>query len=222
MKATPAPPYRLITSLVLVSLVSIFLLTTRVVASDSLRYIFLVWNLLLAALVPILSWWLVVRIKKYGWLKWQQIALTILWLGFLPNSFYLATDLIHLRPSYEASYLFDVAMLISFVLTGLVFGFLSVYMVHRQLLTRLSHQTAHLVVGLIFLMSSFAIYLGRFTRWNTWDVVLQPAGLLFDVSDRFVNPGVHSQTYITTITFFVVLFSFYLVIYEATNLLRRQ
>jgi uncharacterized membrane protein len=136
---------------------------------------------------------------------------------FLPNSFYLVTDFIHLRQTYEAGILYDITMLASFMLNGLILGSISLMLIHRELAKRLTTIQTSLLVGLIILGSSFAVYLGRFTRWNTWDVLLQPAGLLFDVSDRFVNPGDHPQTFTTTLLLFAFLSVFYFVIWEAIN-----
>lgn len=213
-------PYRFISALGFLLVVSIGLLLIRIVASDSVRYGFLPWNLTLAIVPALLSWWLVVRIRVHGWLKWQQIALTVLWLAFLPNSFYIITDLIHLRVNYEADLLFDITLLMSAILAGLTFGYLSVYTVHRELRNRVSERTAYAIVSVIFLAVSFAICLGRYTRWNSWDIVLQPAGLLFDVSDRLINPDAHLVTYQTTLILCILLVSMYAVIYEAARFLR--
>lgn len=215
-------PYGLVASLASASLVSVFLLGVRVVESDSFRYVFLVWNLILAALPPLLAWALVTRLRKHSWAGWQQLGLTVLWIVFLPNSFYLLTDFIHLRQTYEASLLFDIGMLTSFVITGLIMGCISIYLVHTELRKRIRPGQAWVLVAGLFLASSFALCLGRFTRWNTWDILLKPAGLLFDVSDRFINPAVHSQTYIVTGVFFVVLLSIYWVIWEAAQLISRK
>jgi uncharacterized membrane protein len=215
-------PYRFMASLGLSIAVSVGLLAARVIASDSTRYAFLLWNIVLATVPLLLGWLLVQRIRELGWLRWQQIALTIIWLAFLPNSFYLVTDFVHLRQTYEASLLFDVVLLSSFMCNGFILGFISVYMVHRELVKRLSDIQAYALVGLIFVACSFAAYLGRFTRWNTWDLVLRPAGLLFDVSDRFVNPGAHTDTYVATLVLFLLLMSTYTVIYEAARALRKQ
>lgn len=214
-------PHRFIASLILASVVSMALLSFRIIESDSLRYIFLFWNLILAAFAPLIAWWLVVRIRKYGWMKWQQIALTILWTVFLPNSFYVITDFIHLRATYEASLFYDIAMLSSFTFSAVIMGYISVYMIHVELRKHLSINSAWAIVGILFLASSFAIYLGRFTRWNTWDILLKPAGLLFDVSDRFVNPAAHSETYQVTLVFFALFFSVYWVTWEAAQLIKR-
>lgn len=213
-------PIRFIASVSFVCLVSIFLLVARIVSSDSTRYVFLLWNLVLAALPLLIGIWLVDRVRKFGWLAWQQIVLTILFLVFLPNSFYLVTDFVHLRLTSEATIIYDVVLLSSFMFSGLVLGYTSVFLVHRELKKRVDERSALIVAGGLFLAVSFAIYLGRFSRWNTWDVLLEPTGLLFDVSDRFVNPGVHTDTYITTSIIFILLFGLYWVIYEAFRLFR--
>lgn len=213
---------RLIAGVVVSCLTSVVLLMIRVSASDSARYIFLLWNLVLAIVPVILAWWLVVRVRQHGWFQWQQMLLSLIWLSFLPNSFYLVTDFIHLRTTNEASLFFDVIMLASFVVNGLLLGYIAVYLVHRELITRFSEANSYKIVGIIFLLCSFATYLGRFTRWNTWDILLQPAGLIFDVSDRVINPGQHAETYLATGILFIFLSSVYVVIWEATRLFNQD
>lgn len=215
-------PYRLVTALGLSCAVSVGLLAVRVIGSDSQRFTFLLWNLALAAVPLLLGWWLVQRVGEYGWFKWQQVVLTVAWLSFLPNSFYLITDFVHLRETYEASLMFDIVLLLSFVINGLILGFLSLYLVHEQLVKRLKPKTAYVLVALILLACSFAAYLGRYTRWNSWDLLLRPAGLLFDVSDRFINPIAHQQTYLVTVLLFALLMSLYAVIWETARLLRQK
>jgi uncharacterized membrane protein len=213
-------PLRLIVSLIVLAFVPVFLIFARVVESDSSRYLFLIWNLTLAAIPLLLSLWLVKGVQKNGWLKPKELILTAMWLLFLPNSFYIVTDFIHLRETFEVSLLFDGLMILAFVLSGLAMGFVSVYLVHRQLLSRISSRRAWGIIMAVFVVSSFAIYLGRFSRWNTWDILLAPAGLLFDVSDRVINPAAHVQTYIITFVVFLILTSVYWVIWEAARYLR--
>lgn len=201
-------------------LLSVGLLLARIVGTDSMRYIFLLWNLILAAVPLFLAWWLVVRVRKYGWLKWQQLGLSALFLGFLPNSFYLITDFVHLRETNEASLIYDVVLLASFMWSGLVLGYISLFIIHDELKKRLNDRQAMSIVVATFLSVSFAIYLGRYTRWNTWDILMQPFGLLFDVSDRFVNPSVHTDTYVTTAILFLIITSLYMVVYKAINATR--
>jgi uncharacterized membrane protein len=72
----------------------------------------------------------------------------------------------------------------------------------------------------VLLLCSFAIYLGRYLRWNSWDVLFNPAGLVFDVSEPFINPTSHPQVFTTTLMFFVLLASIYIVCYQLVALAR--
>lgn len=203
------------------SLVSLVLMGSRIVRSDSLRYSFLVWNLLLAWVPLGLAWWLVRFLRTHSWLSWQAIGLTALWFIFLPNSFYLVSDFVHLRATYEVNILYDVVLLTSFAFNGLVLGFMGLYAVHRELLKRFVPYAAHTIVGFILLICSFAIYLGRYLRWNTWDILASPAGILFDISDRVINPSTHLRTFTTTATFFILLSSMYMVMWSFVAVLKR-
>jgi uncharacterized membrane protein len=191
----------------------------RVAASEDWRYSYLLWNLFLAGLPLLFAGLLLRRLKKGRWLAWQNLALTALWLGFLPNSFYILSDFIHLESTGEVSLLYDIVMYASFIFNGFSLGFISLFLVHRQLLVRLHSLQANSLVALVLFLCSFAIYLGRYLRWNSWDVLINPAGLLFDVSDRIINPAAHPQAFITTSTFFVLLGSIYLVLWQAAQVL---
>lgn len=185
------------------------LFIARALRYQSLELWFLNWNLLLSWLPLLFAWLLVARLKNHRWLNWPSIAFTLLWLGFLPNSFYLASDLIHVQYSSSVTLLFDIVMLLSFTISGLMLGYLSLYMVHVQLLKRLAADTAHTIIAGVLLLCGFAIYIGRYLRWNTWDVLVNPAGLLFDVSDRLINPAAHEITFRTVAVFFILLASTY-------------
>lgn len=211
---------RVFYALLLSSGISLLLFGLRVLESDSTRYWFLLWNLLLAWLPLGFAAWLAARLRRTGWSLPGNVVLTLLWLGFLPNSFYLISDLIHLEATGEVGLLYDVVLFCSFIFNAYVAGLISLYLVHRQLLRRLPRPRAHGVIGLVLLACSFAIYLGRNLRWNTWDVLINPAGLLFDVSDRVINPAAHPQAFVTTLTFFVLLGGIYVVIWELVQALR--
>lgn len=215
-------PHRFIASLLLLAGVPSGLLVIRMVASDSFRYGFMFWNLFLAVVPLMLAWWLTHRVKSHGWRQWQQAVLAFVWVVFLPNSFYLITDLMHVRQNFEADLLFDITMMTGFVFAGAVFGYASVYLVRAALPKKITEIKVYTMAAVLFLAVSFAICLGRYTRWNTWDILLQPAGLLFDVSDKLINPGLHAQTYQTTATLFLVLFAAYAAIYESIRLTRHR
>jgi uncharacterized membrane protein len=180
--------------------------------TQSYGYWYLVWNLFLAA-VPLFFVWLLLKTLKHKlWSSWTGIILSFAWVGFLPNSFYIISDYIHLQDVTSDSLLYYVVMFGTFTLTGLLYGYLSIYLVHNELARRMPRMAADRVIAFIFLICSFAIYIGRDLRWNTWDVLLKPGGLLFDVSDRLLHPSVYPEMLTTTITFFVFITGFYYVI----------
>ncbi len=201
------------------SMVSVSLLVIRMVAVGNTRFWFMLWNLFLAWLPLLFALGLRANLLKKPLSNWQNMLLFVVWLGFLPNSFYIMSDLIHLQSSGETSVLYDIAMMMSFVINGLILGYISVWIVHHLMLKRLRASYAHTIIALVFLASGFAIYLGRYLRWNTWDILFNPAGLLFDLSERIINPLIHAQTYIVTLVFFVVIGSTYMVVYELTSML---
>ncbi len=195
----------------LASLVSISFYIVEALGRHDGSYWYLVWNLFLAWLPLLLATWLMIMLPSYGWNSWPAIILTLAWLGFLPNSFYLISDFIHLAIISSGNVLYDAVMILSFALNGLLLGFLSLYIVHRQLLRRLAARSAHMVVAAVLLLTSFAMYLGRDLRWNSWDVLTNPGGILFDVSDRILHPFAHPATFTTTLMFFVLLGGIYVV-----------
>jgi uncharacterized membrane protein len=194
------------------SLVSVVLFAARLINYQNFEYSYLNWNLFLAWLPLIIVFVLQKTIKKYPWISWQNISLSLLWLGFLPNSFYIVTDFIHLEDTYSTSLLFDAVMMLSFTLNGLLLGYMSVLIFHNLLNKKLSKRKANGVIAAVLLACSFAIYLGRYMRWNTWDILINPAGILFDVSDRFLNPSSHELTFTTTILFFFFIGTTYITI----------
>ena len=194
------------------SAVSTGLLVIRIIASGTLRLTFLQWNLFLAWLPVVLAFVLCLRVTSKKDITWPNLLLFALWVFFLPNSFYIMTDLIHLQSSGEVSLLYDTALITSYVLNGLLLGFMSIHLVEQVLKKFFSVKEVGIIVQIVLLLSAFAIYLGRYLRWNTWDVIVNPAGIIYDVSDRIINPGSYQHTFVVTGVFFVLLSSLYLVI----------
>lgn len=211
---------RMAGALIASNLVSALLFLIRVQQSQNIRYWFLLWNLVLAWVPLGLVLLLRERLKTTRWQTWQNLGLSLLWLGFLPNSFYLVSDLIHLHSTGEVSILFDMVMFVSFIFNGFIAGFASVFLMHTMLLRRFRRDYVHTAVAGVLLLCSFAIYLGRELRWSTWDILVNPAGILFDVSERIINPLTHSEVFSITGLFFALLGSIYIVAWQFIAALR--
>lgn len=210
---------RLFWALIFSNAVSVGLFTARAIEVGNNRYWFLLWNLLLAWIPLLFAVILGIRLRRTSWLAVSNLFLTVLWLGFLPNSFYILTDFIHLHVSGEVSLLYDIVMLSSFVFSAFTVGLISLLVIHHELIKHVKVRDAHVLIGLVLLICSFAIYLGRYMRWNTWDVLVNPAGVLFDVSDRIIDPAASPQFLVTTLTFFALLVSIYVVVWQAVQAL---
>jgi uncharacterized membrane protein len=205
------------------SLASVGLFFIGAWSNHSFVFAYLMWNLFLAWIPLLLALQLERILRTKLWSSWLALLFTVLWVGFLPNSFYLITDYIHIQEVVpRVDLLYDVVMFSSFIFNGVVLGYISLYLVHWQLVQRVSARLASALVGFVLLLSSFAIYIGRELRWNTWDIIANPASLLLDVSDRVLNPREHPQAFTTTITFFVLLTSIYLVVWTVVRYAARR
>lgn len=213
---------RIVRALIVSNLACVVFFGMRVAIARNFDYWYLFWNLLLAWIPVPISVILVKVLHRKTWWEPLPIILTLLWLGFLPNSFYLITDLIHLHSTGDVGLLFDVTFFMSFIWNGIIAGILSMVIVHREINRRQGEFIGGLLVGIVVLLASFAIYLGRSLRWNTWDVVVNPAGVLFDVGERFINPLAHPQVISTTLTFTILVGVMYMVVWSFVGLLYEQ
>lgn len=150
-------------------------------------FAFLFWNLFLAWVPYVLSLAMVGldRVRAPGWVL---AGVGVVWLLFLPNAPYILTDFIHLGAIPGAPQWFDALLIGSFAGTGLALGLASLLLVHRVVARRLGSLAGWtLAIGSLAL-SSVGIYLGRFPRFNSWDVLTNPHGLVQVVVSRLADP----------------------------------
>lgn len=204
---------QLVVPALMLSSLSVVLLFFRMVYLESGRFSFMAWNLALAWIQLGIGVGLLQFVRRWGWFQWQTVVLGLLWLGFLPNSFYLVTDFIHLRNSQPATFLYDAVMCASFALSGLILGCISLYIIQKELLNKRSYKVAWWITLSILLLASFAMYLGRYLGWNSWDLLANPFYILFDLASRFTNREDLSATMTTTLLFFVFNAAIYATFY---------
>jgi uncharacterized membrane protein len=206
-----SPRERVVASMVGLTAVSVVLFFAGAAANHSRQFDYLLWNLFLAWVPLGLVAVLVRTLRQKLWSTWQPLTLTLLWLVFLPNSFYMISDFVHIQDVARHNLLYDVVMFTAFIFTAALLGFCSLYIVQTELRKRMSLRTSSLLVALVIFLCSFAIYLGRALRWNSWDVLLNPAGILFDISDHLIHPLQNGDMLSMTGSFFVLLGSLYVV-----------
>ena len=146
-------------------------------------FVMLTWNLFLA-FFP-LGVVLVLRdLRTAGFRsRWLLGAGLAVWLVFLPNAPYIITDLYHIKSVSQPLLWFDTMTIFLFALTGLLAGLYSVLIVHRMLRPLAGGWQAWGLMLTSQGLAGFGIYLGRFGRWNSWDVLTQPLAL-FDALAR--------------------------------------
>lgn len=176
----------------------------RTVYTGTPMFLFLNWNLFLAFVPWAVSGLLMIR---PGWQNSKPAALTVMaiWLLFFPNAPYILTDLFHLQASVGIPKWFDLILILSFAWTGLLYGLLSLADIEKVLIRWMHPVMVHATSILLLFAGSFGVYLGRFLRWNSWDVVTNPGEILSDIADRLANPTSHPGTWGMTILLGVFL-----------------
>jgi uncharacterized membrane protein len=206
----------LVNAIGIASSAALLLYLARYIATGSVQFSFMAWNLLLS-LLGLLFGVLFVAEWKNAW-NFKSVVLFLVWLFLLPNTFYMLTDFIHVTESGDINMLFDIALIGLFAMNGFVHGILSLLLVHRALLGLYKKEATAAIVTAIILASSFAVDMGRYLRWNAWDVLVNPAGILFDITDTFLNPTNYDRSFLITGIFFVTIASLYAVAWQLTTI----
>ena len=202
--------------LVGISTVGVGLFVIGVVRNQSFDFWYLPYNLTLAFVPLFLSLGLRKLLKDRGWEYWPSVVMTVLWVLFLPNSFYIVTDFLHLNEHPRVDILQDVIMLMQFSVAGLIAGMASLFIIHQELTKRMKRGLAGVTVAFILFACSFGIYLGRELRWNSWDVVIQPVRLVADILQH-LNPFMYPSAVVMTLSFFAALGSLYAFFWQAAK-----
>lgn len=179
-------------------LFSIFLLMIRMKLTYSFFYLFLVWNLFLAVIPFAITTYLVSlpKLNKYVFILWFCI-----WLLFLPNAPYIITDLLHLKVSTTHLLWLDILVIMAFALTGILLFYLSINDMKTMLLNLTNKKTAKYISSTTIFLSGFGVYLGRFLRYNSWEIISNPKVLFIDILQISIKPFNHQEAWLFTILF---------------------
>ncbi len=184
----------------------VMLIISRVIYSGTLTHVFLIWNIFLAWIPYILSCYFISYLKKQ---HWKQAFIFFSWLLFFPNALYIITDLIHLQDSSSAPVWFDAILLFTSSLIGLLMAFMSLHHAEKYLQRIFSQKIIHFMIPGIIVLGSFGVYLGRFQRWNSWDIIHNPLALGADIMECFISPEMHIRTWGITMILSVLFYLIY-------------
>lgn len=192
------------------SLLSVGLLVGRFVHTHHATFAFLIWNLALAWIPYACS----ARLGRGDPGRVKTAALAALWLLFFPNAPYLVTDFLHLRARPMVPLWYDVALIAAFAITGMLLAVVSLHDVRREVARRRGDRAGWITVVAVSFVSGLGIYVGRFLRWNSWDLLLRPDEVVADVLSRVVAPHRHPGSWGVTLVFGALLLATY-VAFEA-------
>jgi uncharacterized membrane protein len=183
---------------------------TRVFLSGSDMFLFLNWNLFLAFIPYVISRAL---FEKRPLKKRPLFAIVgfCTWLAFFPNAPYIITDISHLKHSDARFLWFDILMIFLFAWIGLIYGILSLSYIESTFLKPLKSGKLHyILLSALLFIGSYGIYLGRFLRWNSWDILGNPLSLSRDIFNTMIHPLRFFEAWAMTIFFGLILMGTYL------------
>lgn len=202
-----------VSALIFATGISLGLLGLRVVYTREFNYLALGWNLFLAWLplwFALAAYNVYKRSSRLSWLV--VVGCAALWLLFFPNAPYLLTDIVHLRTSPGVPFWYDLIMVVGFAWTGLFLGLVSLYLMQSLVRLAAGGPASWVFALAVSALSGFGIYLGRFLRWNSWDVFLSPLSLLADIFERVRHPLAHYQTFAFSAMFSLFFVSAYFIL----------
>ena len=197
----------------------------RVLISGRIYYLYLLQNLLLAFVPYLIA---AVTAILVGWIERRRpgerrpkvllvVAAVLLWLLFYPNAPYIFTDFIHVinkvylrvSPSewvgLNALIWYDIVMNAAFAFIGHFIGLVSMWIMESTMAALWGKSVSRLLIGLAMLLSGFGIYLGRFSRLNSWDAIISP----FRVADEVIEALRDPMTIFFSLAFALFIFLSY-------------
>ena len=194
------------------------LIGIRVIYSGNFDYLFLAWNIFLAWIPFAISSLFKITLKED---KWKQVLLFCSWFIFFPNALYIVTDLIHLELDSNIPKWFDAVLLFSSSVIGLIMAFVSLHRVENYLGHFLKQKHVEWAIMIILFFGSFGVYLGRFLRWNSWDIIRNPLRLLSTIIQQFIFPLEHTRTWGITCILSALFYLMYLSIKKLPGYLKQ-
>jgi uncharacterized membrane protein len=100
--------------------------------------------------------------------------------------------------------IFDTFLLFTSAWVGMLLYFYSFFHIEQLARMKLSPRVVSVLIPIGSLVVSFGVYLGRFLRFNSWDVFVSPSSLYGGVSKAF------SQSHLGEASIFIVLSSVFI------------
>ncbi|WP_153796827.1 DUF1361 domain-containing protein [Foetidibacter luteolus] len=193
---------------------TLVLLAARLAYTRSMAYMFYPWNFFLA-IVPLLF---SRRLQAYTSMGLKPLLLMGGWLLFFPNAPYIVTDVFHFEQRAPIPYWYDLLLVISGAWNGLILGFVSWMQVESYLARQLKPVWLKITSSLFIILAGYGVYVGRYLRYNSWNIVTKPTVLLKSSAKHVLIPQQYLQVWAFTFAFSAMLF----VVYYTIRILQKQ
>ena len=178
---------------------------------NTTTFLFLVWNLFLAWIPYGIALLLEPASQKFN-KKIITGVMVLSWLFFFPNAPYILTDLLHLRGRHPIPHWYDLMLIVSFAWTGLLLGYLSLFEVQTFIQKRKGKFYSWVFSLIAIFLCGLGIYLGRYLRWNSWDILHDPWQIVADALQSMFYPEGQSGTGIIWVSFGFLLLGYLTVV----------
>lgn len=192
-------------SLLMATLLVVCLCLIRFGYTQKITFFFLLWNLFLAWIPYFCAiFWKNFR-HKSGRNLWMQNLPLVFCILFLPNAPYIITDLIHLKNTMGSYKLLDEALVFTCAWNGLMLFMATLHIINKELKNYVSPIWNQLIILVIIFISGFGIYVGRYLRFNSWDILSSPFKLINATADVIFNPFENMRAWAVTLFFATLL-----------------
>jgi uncharacterized membrane protein len=183
---------------------NIGMIVTRIIFTTELTFVFIAWNLFLAT-VPLCM----AHKMEYAQSRTRGFIFGAIWLLFFTNSMYIVTDLFHLCERPEIPLWFDLILLLSAALNGVIMGYISLFKVEQWLKGFVPVKYITVMLFCILFLCGYGIYLGRYLRWNSWDTLVQPHHLFSDILYHCIHPFRNIDVWLLSFVFATWMYLLY-------------
>jgi uncharacterized membrane protein len=193
------------------ALFSLSLVVIRITHTGHITFLSLLWNLFLAWL----PYWISGVVRTYhldcrrGWIFWLMF---LLWVLFIPNSFYILTDLFHLEDEtndFLVPLWYDLILIVSVAWNGMIMGILSIRQIEKMFFPEKFAKADWIFLFPVMFLNGLGVYIGRYLRYNSWDIFINPFDLVRDIGRMLFHPMRYHNAWGMIFCFSVLLIFIY-------------
>ncbi|HEU5103225.1 MAG TPA: DUF1361 domain-containing protein, partial [Roseiflexaceae bacterium] len=155
--------------------------------------------------------------RRYPRDWWRLLLPGALWLLFFPNAPYIVTDFVHLRERPPVPLWYDIGLLAAFAWSGCFLAVVSLQTMQRLVRQHCGSLVSWLFVAASIGLSGLGVYLGRFERWNSWDIVFYPQDVLAAAARPILFPLSHVRPLGASAMFATILLICYVTFIAITS-----